>query len=671
MKKILAILVAALMLLPLLAACTSNNNDPEPGGSTEPGQGTVAERPAGPASGTFTVAVNAMAPDFMWGWRNDIGVSEARDLIEAGASTIYFTRGAEFVVNERVVTDFNQEANDDGSKTFTMTIAEDLRWSDGEPITAADFAFYYLLFGAPAMDAMEVEEGEDPRPNLGNNHWVSMTEVEGFMAYFEEETDYISGIRLYDEFTFSVTIGAEDPITGNPNFPYFYELNFAATVPYPVHVIAPGLTIEDDGNGAFVSGDGLTYDLLVSTVDNGTSGFRYDYSVTAGAYMLISYDEAAYTAVLRVNPYFHGMPDGSMPLIETLILRQVDQAVMIQELQTGGVDLLQGVGIGSVINQAFSLVEAGGLDYRESPRNGAGGLFFHNVGPTRFVEVRRAIAWSLNREEFSAIWLQGHGNVINSRIAAAQWMFIENQEWVDENLPYHYTLNLENATQELVNGGWVLDADGNEWVSVEESGPRHKLVDGELMKLEIRWFAHTSNEVGSHLQSLMVENAESVGFVFDITEAEADADWAAALQGTSDEADRYNMVNGGMGIPPIDAVWFYYSPYFADTTWNWGGFSDPELFEYALARRNATSREEYLEAWKHFIIRYNEYLPALPLDSAIFHDFFTDNLRNYEPTSLWQWQRAIVYSWLDGESTFVPGDYVEDTAEDTAENGDE
>ncbi|MDY0373688.1 MAG: ABC transporter substrate-binding protein, partial [Candidatus Izemoplasmatales bacterium] len=62
-----------------------------------------------------------------------------------GYGTYAVTPGGEIILNETVVEDLEIVVNDDFSKTYTFTIANDLFWSDGEPITAADFVFSVLF----------------------------------------------------------------------------------------------------------------------------------------------------------------------------------------------------------------------------------------------------------------------------------------------------------------------------------------------------------------------------------------------------------------------------------------------------------------------------------------------------------------------------------------------
>jgi len=685
-SKILALLLAAIMLFALIAACADEAVvvDPEEPPTPPP----VEETPApvdedddeddengyeddvnetdsnvfeanhlGEVGGVLTVAVNLLDPNAILGWGNAMGNAQMRDATRFHSSPITFTRNAEFIVNPAVAENVEGPVeNADGSRTWTVTLREGLRWSDGEPLTARDYVFRYLFAASPAMSFSGPvdEDGEhidEPLQNLGSTEWAGMREVQGLDAFRAMENDYLSGLRLIDELTYTITISAYND-AGEPNFPYFYELTYVDTIPEPMHIIAPGLEIVDTENGVRLSGDGLTYELLRETVDDGVDGgYRYTMGgltgpgVSAGPYFLAApVDMDAETIVLSRNPYFHGTYDGVLPHIETIILRRIDAGLVVPEMQVGGIDLsIQSSG--PDIAPGLALVEEGGFDYFNFPRNGSGGLFFHtDVGPTQFEEVRRAIAWTLDRHEFNNMWAAGHATTNDTLIAVASWMYIENRDIIDSYITYNYTLNLANATAELEAGGWVYNADGEDWEAGD--GPRHKEVDGELMPLVLRWASPEANEIGAMLASLMTEPANSVGIYFDQTFVTM-ADFSPALLGL-DPDNRFSMINGGLGIPQIDAVWFSYNPdpsYFG--TWNWTRSTDAELYSHALGRRQAESREEYLEAWLGFISRFNVYLPVLPLNADTFHDFYREGLLNYGRTDLVSWSYVIAWAHLD------------------------
>ena len=54
--------------------------------------------------------------------------------------------------------------------------------------------------------------------------------------------------------------------------------------------------------------------------------------------------------------------------------------------------------------------------------------------------------------------------------------------------------------------------------------------------------------------------------------------------------------------------------------------------------------ETYLEIWKQFIKRWNELLPEVPLYSNIYISVFPDWLENYEQSSYWNFEQAILYA---------------------------
>ena len=54
--------------------------------------------------------------------------------------------------------------------------------------------------------------------------------------------------------------------------------------------------------------------------------------------------------------------------------------------------------------------------------------------------------------------------------------------------------------------------------------------------------------------------------------------------------------------------------------------------------------EGYLEIWKQFIQRWNDLLPEVPLYSNIYVSVSPDWLEDYEQTSYWSFENAIVYA---------------------------
>ena len=67
-------------------------------------------------------------------------------------------------------------------------------------------------------------------------------------------------------------------------------------------------------------------------------------------------------------------------------------------------------------------------------------------------------------------------------------------------------------------------------------------------------------------------------------------------------------------------------------------------YEYFEDGVEAGDSETYLNIWKQFIQLWNELLPEVPLYSNIYVTVYPDWLENYNQTSYWSFQNAIVYA---------------------------
>jgi peptide/nickel transport system substrate-binding protein len=406
-----------------------------------------------------------------------------------------------------------------------------------------------------------------------------------------------------------------------------------------MHRIAPGVGVSDNGQGAFFTGP-WSEDLVRGTLLDERTGMRYRPDVTTGPYKFVSYDADDRVIHLTANDLFLGQWDGIKPLIRDVFLRETPQALQQDWLQTGMIDLLIQVSGGEQINAALNMVDEGApLSFTTYNRNGYGRILFHcDWGPTQFPEVRRALAWCLDRDEFNRLYTMGYGEIVHSRIGAAQWMYLENRAVVDAAM-IEYTLNITNAEAELVNGGWIYNAQGGAYTS----GVRHKrLQDGTYMPLHIFWFSPDSNEIGATLSSLMRAHAESIGFSFQ-HDFGSGVMFGDVLAGRHEQ--RYNMVNGGVGFAVMDVVWYYYRPDPADFgTWNGNWIIDHTLNDITqdMAITTPGDKASFFAKWMEFVKHYNAVLPSIPLYSDIYFDFFNEKLIGYRRTALYPWHQSML-----------------------------
>ena len=82
--------------------------------------------------------------------------------------------------------------------------------------------------------------------------------------------------------------------------------------------------------------------------------------------------------------------------------------------------------------------------------------------------------------------------------------------------------------------------------------------------------------------------------------------------------------------------------------WNNTFSDDRELYRLAVNMRKTEPGDvfTFMERWIAFQERYNEVLPAIPVYSNIYFDFFTAELQNYSIPAHVTWSQAILESYF-------------------------
>ncbi|MCK7483372.1 MAG: ABC transporter substrate-binding protein [Candidatus Moduliflexus flocculans] len=101
---------------------------------------------------------------------------------------------------------------------------------------------------------------------------------------------------------------------------------------------------------------------------------------------------------LKNNLNYAGDYRGVKAKLETVIVKYVDQNTDVDLVISGDIDLVSGVVQGNKIEKAKAATTADVTSYL---RNGYGLTAFHtDFGPTKFVEVRQALAYLIDRNIF-------------------------------------------------------------------------------------------------------------------------------------------------------------------------------------------------------------------------------------------------------------------------------
>lgn len=560
-------------------------------------------------------------------WANGESDYNAYKLVALGMEPIVNDQTGKWIENPAVLEKLESVDNEDGSKTYTVTIKDGLKFSDGSPITAENYVFTSML--CASNEFLTDLEASEASSGLYQYY-------KGFGAYSTGESDTFEGLHLIDEKTFSVTIDSEF-------VPYYYGQALLSVNPESMALWVPeDVTLEETENGVKFS-DNYTAEYIGDKVDEA----RWNYNINSGAYMLTAYDENAYTYTLTKNPNFPGNFEGQTANIETVLIKYTPQDTMMDQLKTGAVDILYQVPDGDQIEQGLDMVEEGGFDYLNYGRAGYGMISFKcNQGPTQFEEVRHAVAYLLDRVTFAQTFTGGHGLVVNGPYGSQQWMAEEYAEEIDGLNAYTYSL--DSAIAELEAGGWVYNEDGSDYSG---SGIRYKkLDDGTYMPLIIEWFSSENNSVSDLLVTSLQQNPDVEAAGMKINQTVGSFTDLLTNYYDNSEENSYQMFNLATGFGnPYDMAYMY-EPGSGSNINAVKGEDGQKLYDLAVAMNQTEEGDDeaYAENWFNFISFWNEVLPEIPLYSNDYHDFFTSKLHDFEEDGYnWDITKAILYANME------------------------
>ena len=387
-----------------------------------------------------------------------------------GLETVSTTKEGGYVVNPTVVKELVETENEDGSKTYTITIYDDLKFSDGSAVTAKNYLVYSMVFCTPVAAQAA---GKDHMSGMSTVGFESYNAYDGTNAG-EGVTKEFAGFRLLDDYTFSVTISAD-------YLPYYYAISYAGFSAYPTEIWIGDADIVDDGNGCYLTDDfyakeGDSY-VMADHIYNAAMTPVNGYPVS-GPYYVAEYDEADKMATLKANEYFKGNYEGTKPGIGTVVYKKVVTSTQIADLTSGGLDVIAGITGGDETNEAIALVNDNPGKYVTThySRAGYGKLGFRaDFGPVQFPEVRQAIAYCMDRAQFAKDFTGGYGGVADGPYYTGSWMY---KAAVEQGMMLNaYATSVDSAIAVLEAGGWVYNAEGGAYTD----GVRYKKIAAEDM----------------------------------------------------------------------------------------------------------------------------------------------------------------------------------------------
>lgn len=387
--------------------------------------------------------------------------------LSTGLETVATTKEGGYEWNPTVVKSHEETMNEDGTRTYTVTIYDDLKLSDGTPVTVKNYVVFPMVFSSPVGVAA-----------AGKDHQAGMT-LEGFKTFNTYDgtegsgTKELAGLRMIDDYTYSITVSAD---YAN----YFYAISYAGLSAYDVSLWIGDADVKDDGNGVYFTDDfyakeGDKYvmaDHIVTASQNTDTTYPY-----SGPYVVKSYDSADKSAVLELNPNFKGNYEGVKPTIAKVVYKKIVSSTQLEDLKAGTLDVIAGITGGDETNEALALADGsdGKYVYTHYSRAGYGKLGFRaDYGPAQFTEVRQAVAYCMDRAKFAKDFTGGYGGVVDGPYYSGSWMY---KAAVDQGMILNaYATSVDSAIEVLTEGGWVYDAEGNDYVE----GVRYKKIPGDI-----------------------------------------------------------------------------------------------------------------------------------------------------------------------------------------------
>ena len=578
--------------------------------------------------------------------------------------TVVSDQNGDFVINNSVVDKYDRIEESDGNVTYKITIKKDLVFNNGDPITAENFLVWSLFLYSPAGAEMGVTAA-------GYNM------IPGGDKYHSGETNVLAGLRLIDDYTFSMTI-LKTGYDGNNYLPYYFDLSYAgARATHIKYWFGDGWHVKDDGQGAYLVNDNGT-EFTKANIETTFTAARDATSdrITAGPYNLVSYDKASSQIVLESNDNYCGNFEGCKPGIKRLVIVKTEDDTVIDTISTGGIQIYSGIADGSEIKAIYDLMD-NGLDSSFCHYDRAGYGYFQfacDFGPTQYTEFRQAVAHLLDRNEFANTFCQGYGSVVHGPYCTAFSMY-EDSKKVIAGLDT-YEISVDKAVELLEKAGFVYAEDGSDYSG---TGIRYKKVTAAeatnyeafcknvgsdiLMPAMVNWASSDGNSVSDLLVTMLANGdaAKQAG-----VEIRQNVMTFPELLNYMYRQDMYGL-GGDYSVPT-------YNMFNLATGWNSGaydmsfefttnqeyldqGYNSTHLYDEQLDKLSmdmvygveAGDYKTYLAKWQEFVVRYNELLPQVPLYSNIYYSVYPNTIKDYQEGPFWGYENAILYARYIGD----------------------
>ncbi|WP_313344909.1 ABC transporter substrate-binding protein [Sedimentibacter sp.] len=390
-RKLLSLILSMLMVVTLLSGCTQPIQ-PAPAPSPEQPQPTPA--PEAPKADQILKFGGS-------GWGGLFNPIMEDNVYDGYVSDLLFEHLVDNNKEGEYVPELATWTISDDHLTYTFTLKDGIKFSDGTPLTTKDVEFTYKTIAHPDYNG--------PRA-------YAVATLVGYEAYHNGSTDVFEGIKIVDEKTISFTFPEGSAAPANIEC-FIYGI-------MPEHYYA------------FENWD----DFLALN----------EQPLGSGVCVFDSWEPKQYIKLMKNTNYW----DSSRALkFDGILMSEVPEESIISALQTNQIDLAQITSSAENLQAAEALNNIYLFNYLG---NGYTFMCFNAITPQLSdVRVRQALMYALDRESFiEAQYGAGLAKVGMAPISPSSWAFPDASEL------NAYKFDMEKAAQLMNEAGWKMESDG-------------------------------------------------------------------------------------------------------------------------------------------------------------------------------------------------------------------
>lgn len=582
-KKLLALLMSGLLAVSMVGCGKKDKTEepaPDKSGDAKTETPEVSNEPT--VGGTITVGVTEMSGNFNPAYYSSAYDAVVVDLVFDSLITMNVDG-----IYEPSAADGDWTVSEDG-KDITFKLRKDMKFSDGEPVTADDIIFTYKFLSDGSYTGRYGSYAQD---------------LVGYEEYFADSANAeFKGVTKNDDY--SVTF----------HFKEGYRTNIANCGFY----IMP----EHYYGASWKPGDTSSIEAITSEPKG------------SGAYTLKNYLEGQLAALER-NPDYYG--EGYY--IQNVVCKFVDETTDILELTSGEVDMLPGVIEPEKINQAKA---TDFLTYNDYDRSGYGYVKFNcEYGPTAEKAVRQALYYSFNVKEFVESYYKD--SATGDVLASVQYHPFSQVSWaIDDALlseMTEYDFDMDKAAALLDEAGWKVNANGK----------REK--DGKLMELNIAampdhsilntlipmWQRDWEQGLGVTLNIAYMEFNSMLDYVMYNSDANVDK-WSLYFMATS------------INTPDPDTLWStFHSSQIGSGKDNSSRYNNPELDKLLDEGRTIIDIDEAKPVYQKMAKLLNEEAVMVPVYANTYFDIYNKKIQDLETSPFCDWVKALRHAYIPAD----------------------